>query len=599
MAGTVALVAWWAGVARRFVEPRRAASGDGASVVVLLPGRSRFIAMERPALRFAQVLSVPRPTDRKRWFRLAIFASAADLSLASLLRRTESEFIGPRLIADIADVALWASCDPNSAAAAILLNAPLTTEIAVRRTPRQAAVVAGAVFTIAMVRRRRNGLILNPFDALWALIGPATGLVWRRNERSETRRLQALYHDDIAARVDSATLAGQREVAMATDSVVDLLCRTIPLIDPDNGGVMLRGPIADWKASVAHATRISGATFLGDLIARWQAFRNTDPNVASWVWPTLIEDDGTVLLHPEQALQMWEELARDTIRGHVAVTVDNPLEARLHEHPRVITIGGKSFTLSSPPKQRPAWRIEPTPVALVLGALWVLVTADKRRYAVPKPVVAATTAAYVGGAVFVQTVLLRDRTAGRKAAITTASSLSAVFAATASYTSRHATVTGSQHPATAGANTLGLVAAIWWPELDRRDRLKVLGGAAATLVGAWLGNPKRRSPSIFASELVWPLIAFEASKIVPNVLCAHADRLMTDLEERADLNVRDAADTGRTSAMAVVSGMVTAARTLLETNRVRIDERLAKEATTRIELCEREVASWMTSESTR
>lgn len=553
--------------------------------------------MERPALRFAQVMSVVGKTERGRWFRRAILGVAADLGWAVVLRRTESECLVPRFVADIADVALWSSCDPNSAAAAILLNAPLTTEIAVRRSPRQAVAAAGAVLAVAIGRRQHRGLAFNPFDLVWALIGPAAGLVWRRNERSETKRLRGLYQDDMAARVDSAVLTGQREVAMSADSVVDLLCRTIPLIDPGLGGVTLRGPLAEWKESLARDTRISGATFLGDLILRWQSSRNADPNVATWVWPTLPEDDGTVLLHPEQADQLWIELASSQICGHIAIAVVNPQQARLHEMPRVISIGSKTVTLASPISLRPTWRIEPTPVALVLGALWVLVTADKRRYAVPKPVVAATTASYLACAVFTQSALVKDRTAGRKSAIRAASGLSAAFAVVATITTRHADVVGAQHPATAGANTLGLVAAMWSPELDGGDRRTLLGGIGVTIAAACLGKSRRRSVGLFASELVWPLIAFEATKIVPNVLRLHANGLMTELESQANATVDRAGHAGRTAAIAVVTEIVVTARALLEENRSELDKRLAAEATARIEQCEREVVLWATRES--
>lgn len=571
--------------------------GHAASLVALLPGRTRFIAMHRPALRFAQVISVADPVERRRWANRALVGVVADFGWAALLSRTESEVLGSRLASDVVDVAIWAGCDQNSAAAAILLNAPLTTEISVRRSPNQSVIAAGVVVLVAMIRRRRAGLVVNRFDLVWAMIGPATGLVWRWNERAEIKRVRAFYADEVAARVSGARLSGQREVAMHTDSVIDLLCRTIPLIDPDNGGVALRGPLAQWKAEVAQATRTSGATFLGDLIVRWQTARNNNPNVATWVWPHIDADHGIILLHSEQAELLWNELEATNLVGHVSIAVHDVDQARRHDSPKSIIVGDRMIVLTAPEKRRSSWRIEPTPVALILGALWVLVTADKKRYGVSRTVVAVAVTAYVGAAAMCQRALQRDRAAGRKFAVRAVSALSVGFAAASTISSRNAVVTGSQIAATGGANTLGLIAGIWSPELDKEDRGIVLQAAAATLAAAWVLNPKTRSVSRFASELIWPFIASEVTRTVPQILRRHADGIIATLEEQADHAVDSAAADGQNGAARIVADVVAAARLLLGDNRARLDERLSAEATIRIEQCEREIAKWTTLET--
>lgn len=578
---------------------QHASLGHAASLVALLPGRTRFIAMHRPALRFAQVISVADPGDRRRWAKRGLLGVAIDLGWTALLKRTDSEMLGSRLVSDVADVAMWAGCDPSSAAAAILMNAPLTTEISVRRNPKQSALAAGVVVMVALIRRRRKGLVINPFDLVWAMIGPATGLVWRWNERAEISRVRAFYADEVAARVGGARLSGQREVAMDADSVIDLLCRTIPLIDPHNAGVVLRGPLAVWKAEVAQATRTSGATFLGDLLLRWQTARNTNPDVSTWVWPNIEEDLGTVLLHPLQADQLWSALQTTDLVGHITIAVPDIEQARQHDSLKIIVAGTETITLTAPEQRRSTWKIEPTPVALILGALWVLVTADKKRYAVPPPIVALGVAAYVAAAAATQKSLQRDRTTGRKRAVRAVSTLSVGFAAIATVSSRNANVTGSQIAATAGANTLGLIAGIWSPELDNDDRRVLIGAASATLAAAWLLNPKTRSASRFASELIWPLIAREVTRTVPQILRMHADAIIATLEQQADGAVDTAANDGRNDARRIVTDVVVAARRLLETNRPRLDPRLIAEATARIETCERETATWITSETNR
>ena len=122
-----------------------------AAIVPLLPARSGFVGLLRPALRLAQLAGIPNPVERRRWALRTVLGVGSDVGWALLLARTDSELLVPRLMLDVADVASWATCDPRSAAAAVMLNAPLVTEVAVRRTPQRAAMLGAAMLDAALI----------------------------------------------------------------------------------------------------------------------------------------------------------------------------------------------------------------------------------------------------------------------------------------------------------------------------------------------------------------------------------------------------------------------------------------------------------------
>lgn len=91
----------------------------------------------------------------------------------------------------------------------------------------------------------------------------------------ESRRAAALARRrlNVDARCQLAHLAGQNDVAMGADSIIDLLSRTDPLLPPATAGEMIGvitgRQLAAWKLSLA-TTTARHAAYLGLILAQWQ-----------------------------------------------------------------------------------------------------------------------------------------------------------------------------------------------------------------------------------------------------------------------------------------------------------------------------------------
>lgn len=224
----------------------------------LLERRERFHLAYRLASRSYQVLVANRSTGPVRHASLAIACALGDIMGALVLRRTGRFALGPRLVVDATDTALW-SQGSSGLELATMPGVPLAIEAGLRIgaagliVPLVNATVTGAI-------RHRNGRPASNTSFRYQMMAVALGAGIASYERNRRAVALALHEQSLEAQAGAANLAGQNDVATGADTVVDLLSRTAPLLSSTAGSTMVGRMLAERTPGVTPTMKLCKAS---------------------------------------------------------------------------------------------------------------------------------------------------------------------------------------------------------------------------------------------------------------------------------------------------------------------------------------------------
>jgi hypothetical protein len=295
----------------------------------------------------------------------AVGCALFDVALSMLARRRRLPWV-PRLLLDVADVTSWSLALPGAADLAAVAAVPLAVETGLVFGSRN-LVVPALVCGVDTVVLRLDGLPAGVTTWVWPVTGAIGSLVARRylEARCRDTALTARWHAEAAA--GRAELSGQSSVAMAADSVLDLLIRTAPLVaayEPTPGS----SPVAGWKAALAQVCGRE-SSYLGVTLIQWQRLYNSrHPDLSHDVDIRLMPGAGTLLLSPAQVRHLAAALEARRPRGRIQVSILRPAPVG---RAQVILVAGEPVVLPADPV--PAARLpHAAPVLLVFGAALTL-----------------------------------------------------------------------------------------------------------------------------------------------------------------------------------------------------------------------------------
>jgi len=355
--------------------------------------RTRFFLTLRLVTRAFQFWSPAGAARRSPWRAIGAAWVAADVAVWAGLRRSDRLWLGPRLVLDSADIALWACARPDQDPSLVMSGVPLAVEAGVELGVAGLVVPAVELAVTAAARRGKGGRV-NAASFGWQVFAVAGGGLIRRVERRRARRAQLDTEHRLSALAVNARLAGQNDIAMGADSVIDLLLRTSLLLGPPPPGSALERIGSAWKASLAAATS-EHATYLGTALAKWQRRHNLHPDLAARVVISQPQGEGTVLLTGDQELALTRLLDDLDLAGWVQVEAAGSLARRVPGAPLQLSVSGRGVRVPGDAQRQPP-AFDPVPAVLVLGAVWSAVPATSAYGAAPAWTVLPAVAAYLG-----------------------------------------------------------------------------------------------------------------------------------------------------------------------------------------------------------
>jgi hypothetical protein len=352
-----------------------------------LSQRARFHVAYRIGARAYDAVIRSR-AGLRRPLRRAIVLSIYDAAGAGFLRRDNSYHRALRLFGDAFDVAL-ASIPFEHYDPAVLVGVPLAVEAGIREgiSGLWVPLVSGTV--TAGVRRRR-GRPLSLWAFRWQAMAVLTGIGLAAYEGREREAAASAAIAGIEARVRESYVAGQNDVAVGADTVLDLLCRTAPLVASPSAREAPGRALAGWKQALAEQTT-TRAAYLGTVVSRWASLHNAaSSDLSSDAVVSLADGDGTAVLTASQATWLAGSLDTLELRGDVRIGFADPaVRARSHDRRSLMV---NEYIVEIPPDAAPALQgFEPMPLILAGGAMWALEPAlSESQIGVPIAVDAAT-----------------------------------------------------------------------------------------------------------------------------------------------------------------------------------------------------------------
>lgn len=528
---------------------------DGTDIVfgrTLLRKRARFHTTIRLATRIAQVgLARGSRSSRRRTVIGAVASALVDVGVGAVLRSSEEFALWPRLVADAADTAVW-SLGHDRADLASLTGTPLAMEAGVRLGRRGVvvpAVNAGVTSVLRAARGRPISLASFRFQTM--AVGCGAGLA--RYEESRHKAALARRRHEVDARCQQAYLAGQNDVAMGADSIIDLLSRTDPLMVSVARGRTALGEttgrqLAAWKQSLATTTE-RHAAYLGLVLTQWQRSRNgARADLAADVTFDLAEGDGTLTLTPRQAATLMTVLDALPLRGTVPVS---PLRPGTIVDPNLairLTIGDQVIEIPPDPHSE-LTPFDVGPLGFVTAALWtldgLLPTGPRADARLVGPL-AATEVLLVAWS---HRLVARE---GREAhlRVLAMALVAGVLDCVAITTSMRETRSADGvpfFPASASITPAMLMLPLYWCDLSPLQRQLIVGVLVATVALGVALHPDRPPLRHVALELLWPLSALISMASVDATFVAEERRLRSRTDAGDEASIAEAFDKGRST----------------------------------------------------
>jgi hypothetical protein len=494
-----------------------------------------------------------------------------DVGKARWLVRDERFAMGPRLLLDAADLAVWclaARDDTDTSEDAVIPGVALAAE-AGSRLGRRGFVVPVLNACVAGCVRRRRGHRLRLEQFTWQLMGTTGGWMLTVFARRRRDALEREHDRDLRAMLQGAELAGLHDVVMTNEGAIDVLQRATALVDLAGPGGRRRDFAGAFKADVADAMR-ARATYLRDALLVWQTRHNLQPDLRRAVSIELPPEAGTVLLAVEQVERLNAVLDTMGLAGRVPIAPVDPIESARPYGDRDVAVNGTVIALPSPVSER-IWRFDAIPTAFLMNSGWLLQPIGKHREAVPWSATALPLAVSVGATVW------SARRADRDGVVSPRTALALSFASTIAYTvasSRtmrhpHAAigdegVGASRFPWTLALQGYELVRSIVAADLDPAERA-VAGAATVAIVGTgWLLAPSPRSARSLAAELQWVAATVIGARRLRQAIRDQGDELAVAVGDDDERAAREAYRQGRARARATIAAAVADATRSLE-----------------------------------
>jgi hypothetical protein len=510
---------------------------------VILAQRARVHLIYRLTGRIIEGLAASRSGSTRRTLpRTALFA-AGDVGSAVLLRRSTKFHLGPRLVADAVDTASW-SWHPDLFEPAVLPGVPLAVESGVHLglwglvTPLVSASLGAVV-------ARHRGQRPNVLAFRWQVTGVMLGVALVAYETNRRGVVAARHEQEVEAQVGLAHLSGQHDVAMGVDSVVDLICRTTPLLDASGCQSLPGRMLARWKQSLAESSS-ARATYLGVAMARWQHRRNAEsPDLRTDVVCEIADGLGSMLLSAHQS--GWLDRALDDLplRGVVRVTVAEPDKAWQPNQSRELLINGVSLRLPAEPGSKIV-PFDPGPLGFLAAAMWTLDSLNKETEADPRAVLPVALG-QVALAVWADRAV--DRWGDESHAVIVRAAVASGFIQTIATTATMRRSVGDsgiqRFPFLATVNVVSMLVTLYGRDLTPKQLEKVAGGLVATSVLGLVLAPKPVSWVDFFSGLLWTMASVAAMARMNELFDEDGASLAAELVERDSGRRREAFATGR------------------------------------------------------
>lgn len=493
----------WAGRLASWARDREAeveALGFSPQRASLLRARVPFHLAFRVALRLG--LAMGPFCSRRR--RAAVGACLGwDVLQAVRLRRDPCLRLGPRLVADLVDVAAWSAANDGASVAVPILGVPLVTETALRY--QWAALPVPALHALgATLARRLAGKppqLMHMGNQVLALL---FGLGLRRVERVGAERVRDSFEAECSAIEATATVAGEYRVAAGTYVVAG------ERVNPHDvlSGIRLHFPGARRERGALHELAWGGRKGALESLAARQAVQ-LDTALRAWkrdvnarrsalahqiLDPALPEGHGMTLLSGDQVGRLVAALDAMELGGSFAVNV---LEATRPGARVVLAVNGTRTVLPPDPPRLVVVRPDPTPVALLEGGVaWALLEATEAADRAPLWSVVPGAVAYAALAFWSRRALRARGEAAYEAVV----SLSAAAALVQGLVV-HVAIDGApdrpdgtqRFPMQAALNAPAVLAGFCWPWLGRDGRRRIaLTFAALVVLGIVLLEPPHR-----------------------------------------------------------------------------------------------------------
>lgn len=484
------LRSWW-----------RAREAEVFDPVGTRPHGSSLLAARVPlhlALRGSCRLFLATETQGRTGLRRAALAACAawDVAEAVRLRRDPRLRLGPRLVTDVADVAVWSAVTTRPYASVPILGTPLITETALRHQLAAAPVVAVHLAAVA-VARRLAGKPLRPANLGYQVVALACGLGMRQAERAAAERVRAGLDAERRAAATTAAIAGRYRVAAGTYVVRDRPVNPHDVLS----GVRLHFPSARDAPSALRELAWGGRK--GDLEAL-AAERAVQLDTALRAWKRqanacrsaladqvlemcLPEGHGMTLLSGDQVARLGAALEAGRKRGAVAVRV---VEASRPGAQVVLDVDGSRVELPADPPRTIVVRADPTPVAMLEGGiLWALLEATEAADDAPLWSTLPGAAGFAALALWSRRALRERGEAAhpRMLALSAAAALVQAVSVHGAVRGRPDRPDGTQRlPMQVALIAPSVVAGFCWPSLDRHTRQRT-GALFAALAAVGLG----------------------------------------------------------------------------------------------------------------
>jgi len=537
-----------------------AAPGETALPGVLA-GRSSFLLAYRAAARMETVVALRnRGRLRRRHIPLLAASVAADLVEWTALRRSFRAYLGPRLVAQCVNTAAWAGEIGDNYDAAVLAGVPLVAEAAVRVGPAAVLVAAADAATTLAYRRRRHQRGDGQFF-FWQLLAVGAGLLLRWYESHQNAAALELFERDVQARARAAHSEGQASIALGVDTAIDMLWSLGTILGPEALGAQA---LRDWRDRLA-AQVGKQATYLGQALLEWERRHNVSSQLALDVVMHLAPGDGTVLLSPMQERYLVDQLDRLGLVGEVEVRVVDRNRAAHPAGRRLLSVNGVPLDLPADDLPSSVKPIDPGPLAVLLGAAWLVVdmvdTYGGTPIAATLPWVAATTV-----------IAWAMRSAGpydprnRSASILALIGIAAGFSATAMPGMRRPGGPFGQqrYPFLDAAIAPALLTSMYLDDLTSRQRAAIaLAGAGLAAVGtSSLRHPLR--PRQLLSAVIWASTAVIPARALAPSYRRRAGATAAARTAQAQARIDAAYIAGRRSVMDYARAAQTGARRAVE-----------------------------------
>lgn len=550
----------------------------------VVDSRAVLTAAQGLGSRFHQVVSPRGAAHGPGWRAAAVLSAGVDVAKAAWLARDSRFRLAPRLALDGADLVLWclaAGDDSDTSEDAVIPGASLAVEAGARWGPAGLAVPAANAAVAAAVRARRgHHLRLEQFS--WQIMGTIGGWGLRVLASRRRARLEQQHESELAARAQTAELAGLHDLIVEHEGAIDVLQRATALVELSGAGGDRRSVAGAVKAAAAEAAR-DRATYLADALVGWQSRHNLAPDLARVVSFDAAPGSGTILLSASQARRLAEELDHLELVGRVPVQVvatgwDQPFG------PRRLTVGHHVVDLPAEAGQT-RWVLDATPMAFLMDIGWLAQPMGSQREAVPLSATAGPVVGALLGAIWSARRSKHGQRMAPEAAVGLAAALTLAYTHAATRTMRNPhTPSGiSRFPWVMALQGYELIRGISASESSIRARGLGLLGTAAVVATGWTVSPRPRSARALLAELGW-VASFDmyTRRLRRAHETAGAD-LSARAAERDEAVCAAAYRRGRARARVIVAEALEAASADLDSASPRLDPDVRDEARRRLE----------------